>query len=225
MKYFLLLFAACLTVFLGSPSFAELYLYQKNGSYHLTDTYQGSNYIKRYREKKQKQKSKKIYSNEPKRDLSNNEFLKEINQASLKHAVNPNLITAVIDAESSFRPDVVSSKGAMGLMQIMPETAKRFNLFDPFDPYQNIDCGARYLKYLLLRFHGNMRFALAAYNAGETQVKKYGTVPPFKETTNYVRKVLNSFKTLERKRNLIYKSISPKGTIVFTDDLQTKFTQ
>jgi soluble lytic murein transglycosylase-like protein len=135
------------------------------------------------------------------------------------------LITAVIDAESSFRPDVVSSKGAMGLMQIMPETAKRFNLFDPFDPYQNIDCGARYLKYLLLRFHGNMRFALAAYNAGETQVEKYGTVPPFKETTTYVRKVLNSFKTLERKRNLIYKSISPKGTIVFTDDLQTKFTK
>jgi soluble lytic murein transglycosylase-like protein len=70
-----------------------------------------------------------------------------------------------------------------------------------------------------------MRFALAAYNAGETQVKKYGTVPPFKETIAYVRKVLNSFKTLERKRNLIYKSISPKGTIVFTDDLQTKFTK
>lgn len=225
MKYFLLLFVACLTVFWGSPSFAELYLYQKNGSYHITDTYHGSNYIKRYKGEKQKSKSEKFYSNEPKRDLLNNKFLKEINQASSKHAVNPNLITAVIDAESSFRPDVVSSKGAMGLMQIMPETAKRFNLFDPFDPYQNIDCGARYLKYLLLRFQGNMRFALAAYNAGETQVTKYGTVPPFKETTAYVRKVLNSFKTLERKRNLIYKSISPKGTIVFTDDLQTKFTQ
>ena len=225
MNYFLLLFVACLTVFWASPSLAELYLYEKNGSYHVTDIFQGSDYIKRYKGKKQKPKSEKLYSNDSKRNLFNNKFLKEINQASSKHAVNPNLITAVIDAESSFRPHVVSSKGAMGLMQIMPETAKRFNLVDPFDPYQNIDCGVRYLKYLLSRFRGNMRFALAAYNAGETQVTKYGAVPPFRETTAYVRKVLNSFKILERKRNLIYKSISPKGTMVFTDDLQTKFTQ
>jgi soluble lytic murein transglycosylase-like protein len=219
------LFAFGLTVFWSNPSFAELYLYKKNGSYHITDSYHGSGYLKRYKGKKLKPESKKLYSNVPQRDLFNNKFLREINKASSKYAVNPNLITAVIDAESSFRPDVVSSKGAMGLMQIMPQTAKRFKLVDPFDPSQNIDCGARYLKYLLKRFRGNMRFALAAYNAGESRVKQYGTVPPFKETTAYVRKVLNSFKTLERKRNMIYKRKSPKGTIIYTDDLQTKFTQ
>ncbi len=219
----------CLIVFWANPSLAEIYVYEKNGSYFITDSYKGSNYIKRYKTKRSKPETSSQILNkingDPSKDFSN-----EIFEASKKYDVNSNFIKAVIATESNFRPDAVSPKGAMGLMQLMPKTALRLKVNDPFDPYQNIDGGTRHLKYLLKQFKGNRHLALAAYNAGEHEVKKYGTIPPFKETTSYVRKVLNYFKSYEgkiksRKRKLIYKTISPNGTIIFSDNVQIKFTQ
>lgn len=162
-------------------------LYKKSSSFHITaDTFyitvanQGSGYVKNYTPEK-----------------TNNDFSGEIYQASKKYGVNANLIKAVIEAESNFNPKAISSKGAMGLMQLMPRTAERFNVTDPFNPSQNITGGTRYLKNLLVQFNNNKRLALAAYNAGEGAVIKYGAVPPYKETTFYVRKVLRNFQNLE----------------------------
>jgi soluble lytic murein transglycosylase-like protein len=106
-----------------------------------------------------------------------------------KYNVEKKLVMAVIDVESGFNAGAVSSAGARGMMQIMPETGKDLDLVDPFNPSENIDAGIRYLRYLLDTFP-DKRLAVAAYNAGPNAVKKYGGIPPYAETQNYVRKVL-----------------------------------
>ena len=106
-------------------------------------------------------------------------------------AVDPNLVRAVIHAESSFNPTAVSRTGAMGLMQLMPGTAARFGVGNAFDPQENIRGGVTYLRFLLDKFNGDVRLAAAGYNAGEGAVMKYGGVPPYNETTQYVARVLD----------------------------------
>lgn len=113
-----------------------------------------------------------------------------INAAAVKWGLDPALIKAVIKAESGFRSGAVSAAGAQGLMQLMPATAASLGVTDAFDAEQNIMGGARYLKGQLERFGGDVQKALAAYNAGPGNVVRYGGVPPFTETQNYVRKVL-----------------------------------
>ena len=113
-----------------------------------------------------------------------------IEQAAARHGVDSALVKAVIQAESGFKTNAVSPSGAQGLMQLMPSTAAGMGVSDPFDPAQNIDAGVRYLKGQIDRF-GDVSQALAAYNAGPAAVVKYGGVPPFKETQNYVSKVLS----------------------------------
>lgn len=113
-----------------------------------------------------------------------------IDSAASKYGVDPALLKGVIRAESGFRSNAVSSAGAQGLMQLMPSTAKALGCSDPFDPEQNVDAGAKYLKQQINRF-GSVELALAAYNAGAGAVMKYGGVPPYRETQNYVRKVLS----------------------------------
>jgi soluble lytic murein transglycosylase-like protein len=120
-----------------------------------------------------------------------------IENAALSAAVEPNLLRAVIVVESGFNSRAVSKRGAVGLMQLMPATASRFGVSNPYDPKQNIHAGARYLKFLMNRFGQNVRLALAAYNAGEEAVERNGgQIPPFTETMAYVPKVLKIYRML-----------------------------
>ena len=127
--------------------------------------------------------------NPPKMTLRKTNYDDLISKSAKKYKLDRNLIKAVIAAESSFRENAVSHAGAQGLMQLMPQTAKRFNVSDSFDPAQNIDGGSQYLKFLIKLFDDDLDLVLAAYNAGEGAVKKYGGIPPYPETINYVKKV------------------------------------
>jgi soluble lytic murein transglycosylase-like protein len=121
-------------------------------------------------------------------------FDEHVQAAAREHGVDAALIHAVISAESGYNPLARSAKGARGLMQLIPETAARYGVQNAFDPRQNIDGGTRYLKDLMAMFGNDMRLALAAYNAGEGAVMRYGAVPPYQETLNYVPKVLAYYK-------------------------------
>ncbi len=117
-----------------------------------------------------------------------------IEAASKKYNISSNIIKAVIKAESGFNSTAVSRTGAMGLMQLMPGTASALGVQDAFDPSENIDGGVRYLKEMLSEFGGSLELALAAYNAGPNSVKKYGGIPPYEETQNYVRSIMSNLK-------------------------------
>lgn len=114
-----------------------------------------------------------------------------ITQAASANRIDAALLHAVISAESGYNPNALSRKGAAGLMQLMPDTARRYGVTNPYDPAQNIQGGARYLRDLLLMFNNDIKLALAAYNAGEKKVVRYGNrIPPFRETIQYVPRVL-----------------------------------
>jgi soluble lytic murein transglycosylase len=127
--------------------------------------------------------------------LSERELEPLIKRHSSQQQLHPALIRAVIKAESNFDPRAVSRAGAIGLMQLMPQTAVRLDVRDMFDPDENVGGGTKYLRQLLDRFHGNLPLALAAYNAGENIVDRYQSLPPIDETRQYVRKVLRYYRT------------------------------
>jgi len=121
-----------------------------------------------------------------------------VNHYARKHALDPDLVKAVVKAESNFDPACVSSAGARGLMQVMPTTAAEMEIYDLFDPSQNIAAGSRYLRQMFERFSGNLDLALAAYNAGPTAVDNYGGVPPYAETRMYLKNVKRYFNQYRR---------------------------
>ena len=132
-------------------------------------------------------------------DIDVNKFDEYISNSSNKHNIDPALIRAVIKAESNFNHRAVSPVGAQGLMQLMPATASQLQVDDAFHPEQNIEGGVRYLSYLLKHYRGNITLALAAYNAGEGAVAKYhNQVPPYRETKNYVKRVLSFYNSFSR---------------------------
>ncbi len=116
-----------------------------------------------------------------------------IDQAAARHNVDPSLVRAVIKVESNFNPNAVSRKGAMGLMQLMPQTARQLNVANPFDPEQNVDAGVRHLKKLMESYGGDVKLSLAAYNAGAGAVARSAGVPRFAETRNYVNRITQMY--------------------------------
>lgn len=148
-------------------------------------------------------------------------YMAEILAAAQRYGVPDRLVAAVIRAESGFNPRAVSSKGAQGLMQLMPGTASSLGVRNSFDPRQNIDGGVRHLRGLLDRFPHNLALALAAYNAGEKAVTTYGGIPPYPETQNYVSKVLRFYGSPvqggDTPPTRIYQTIAKDGTVTYTN--------
>ncbi len=154
-----------------------------------------------------------------------------IEEAAGRHKVSPDLVKAMIRVESNFNPDAISNKGCKGLMQLLPDTAKRFGVKDIFDPTQNLEGGIKYLRFLLDYFKNDLSLALAGYNAGENAVTRYKGIPPYPETKDYVKKVTTLYQppadglmgddlsadAEPRISRRIYRVVQPDGRILFTN--------
>jgi soluble lytic murein transglycosylase-like protein len=181
--------------FLTTTSSAGIYRYEdERGVIHFTNCPRDPQFKLYIRESKDDVGGEENRASVPPvRDQS--QFDSLIEELSKKHNVDFALVKAMIKAESGFNPLAVSRKGARGLMQLMPETAQRMNVADIFNPRENIDGGVRYFRYLLSLFNNDLRLSLAAYNAGENVVSEFRSIPPYRETVDYVRKVLNYYQS------------------------------
>ena len=193
-KYLFCFLILSFVFFRTSPCPADIYKYtDAEGVIHLTNvpTEHDRNYVLVMRE------SRVLF--DLKGDVAPYDDL--ISKASQRYHVDPELVRAVIKAESNFNHRAVSSVGARGLMQLMPATATTFQVKDSFHPEMNIDGGVRYLRYLMNLFNGNLHLVLAAYNAGENAVMRYNnSIPPYPETRTYVKRVLNYLDDYSRKK-------------------------
>ena len=193
MNYIVTLLILFCIFFLPLPSSAGIYRYEdENGVIHFTNCPRDPKF--------------KLYIRESKEDVGggnssfsyirdSNQYDSLISEFSKKYQVDFALIKAIIRAESGFNPAAVSRKGAKGLMQLMPETASRLNVSNSFNPRENIEGGVKYFKYLLSLFNDDLRLSLAAYNAGENVVAEVRSIPPYRETVDYVRKVLSYYQS------------------------------
>ncbi|RLB40043.1 MAG: lytic transglycosylase [Deltaproteobacteria bacterium] len=189
-KFILALVVIACLVFASAVSWAEIYGYQdKEGRWHFPDTKIARRAFRGSREPLQD------------RDLYLASYVPLIHSVSKKYGVEEALVKAVVMAESLYDRTAVSSKGAIGLMQLMPETARRLKVKNPFSPRDNLEGGVCYLKELLARFDNDIVLAVAAYNAGPRKVEACGGVPPIAETKRFVRKVLYYYYQFKYARN------------------------
>lgn len=177
-----------------------------------------------YKELKKNSKSKSYASN-----INKESFNEIVTEKAVKYNLDPDLVKAVIKAESNWNPHAVSPKGARGLMQLMPTTAYELGVYNSFDPEDNIDGGTRYLRHLLERFNGDLTLALAAYNAGPARVEKSKSIPQIPETVQYVRRVMSFYSGLpglsysggfsggKKEVTYIKKFQMEDGTLLFTN--------
>ncbi len=211
MKYYLYKYrhfsATCTVLFLLSSacSAGQMFIYKdKNGDVLLTNKKSYDKSLTKVKMTYYPDSNMHTYKNWgntesavlPSYSSNKNAFDQIIRDAAQRHGISEGLIKAVMHTESGFNTNARSPVGAQGLMQLMPATARRFNVSNAFDPIQNIYGGAQYLSWLLKRFNGNTSLAIAAYNAGEGNVDKYGGIPPFRETQDYVRRVTSRFNNL-----------------------------
>lgn len=181
LTFFIFLWAAA---FNSVTCFATVFEFDQNGE---VTVYDARDYLTSSRHKQGYLNTNQNISEF--RKLNSLPFSEYIDEASLKYNVSPDLIHAVIKAESAYNPYAISPQGAQGLMQLMPDTAMQYGVTDSFSPEENIKGGTKYLKFLLDRYDGDINLAVAAYNAGEGAVDKYGDIPPYPETKAYVQKV------------------------------------
>jgi hypothetical protein len=178
-----------------SPVFADIFLYiDKEGVMHFSNA-PTHNHYRVYMKEKGSSPAQVVKNLKPDTD----KFDHLIAESCRLHGVDFALVKAIIRAESCFDPYAISSKGAEGLMQLMPETSERLDVANPFDPGENIRGGVKYLKYLLGRFDHDVRLSLAAYNAGETTVAQVKGVPNYRETKNYIAEVLRYYQEYKKK--------------------------
>lgn len=188
----------------GAKSHADIYKYIDNkGVTHFTNIPKTKEY-------------KKIMNDAGR--TSYKDFDHIINRKSVKYNIKPGIIKAVITAESNWDFRAVSKSGAIGLMQLMPATARDMRIKNPYDPEQNIEAGTRYLRHLLDRFNNNLHLALAAYNAGPARVERSGGIPSIRETRKYVKTVMSIYKGRTGKNTRIHKVIFENGTAVYTNN-------
>jgi len=184
------LILSIVAVFVCLPAHAaDIYRYEDSeGIVHFTDAPTDNRFVIFMRDIKKDKllRTKFKYFN----GMNAAEYEPMIKACAEKYGVNINLVKAVIHAESGYNPNAVSNKGASGLMQLMPGTAKSLNVNNSFNPKDNVEGGVKYLRFLLDTFRGDIQLALAAYNAGMGNVAKYGGIPPFPETRTYIDRVL-----------------------------------
>lgn len=206
-KYFVLLLANISILLFAFAGEGEIYkVVNSDGTIHLTDTPGKRSFSKT-----------KFYSSGQKEKTSQEEskFLDIIDEVSSKYGIDKDFVSSVIKCESDFSPSAVSEKGAVGLMQLMPDTALRFGVGDRYDPRENIEGGAAYIDYLMRLYSGKLELVLAAYNAGETAVEKHSGIPPFAETREFVRRVLSLYNGDRGEKAFIIRNSD--GTILITN--------
>lgn len=193
-KYLNILLAVLFFTTVCGAANASLYVYQlPNGSRIITDHLVNNKHYKLVRTGDTNSRVGIMVagSNQQFFRTDSSAYDKIISRTASEHRVDRALVKAIIHAESAFNPYATSGKDARGLMQLLPSTAAMYGVRDLYDPEQNINAGVQHLKYLLKKYRNNSRLAVAAYNAGETAVKRYKGIPPYKETRVYVAKVLN----------------------------------
>jgi soluble lytic murein transglycosylase-like protein len=171
----------------AGPTYADIYVRRgPDGTLHFSNCPMGTDWKLYARETSRRSQ----YPQYAARKISKTQYDNLIYAIARNQGMNPSVIKGIIEVESGYNPNARSSKGAMGLMQLMPQTAQDLGVSDPWDPMENITAGTKYISWLLRKYNGNLTLALAAYNAGPAAVDTCGGIPPYQETADYVRNVL-----------------------------------